>query len=338
MEKRFQEITNLMNDIRTNRVEMYADSNQAKNADEAVREIFYDILGDDKLTWRGWRNHKNEIFTILEDTLNDDLPALWDESPFYRSIVEVRNLALGDKNEFVAKNYSWLVASTFAGNHWDTDRTKLPSKKVYSIPTNWAYIHLYDDFERFMKGLTSLSEFYIAMRRAFSNKIDSDIATAFNAAAASLPAGFYVTGSYDFTKMTELIQKVEMASQSNVILAGSRVALANMVNGMNASWASNPQKEELATTGKLLTNTGLGVNAVEIPQTFQRGTYSFAISDKIIYVLPDEKCIKLVYEGDTRARELTEQDTHDQTIDAQVQTKYGVGVLFNGLFGTYTLP
>ena len=45
---------------------------------------------------------------------------------------------------------------------------------------------------------------------------------------------------------------------------------------------------------------------------------------------------KVYFEGDTRARELGSTDTHDQTIDTQIQTKVGVGCVFSNVFGKYT--
>ena len=127
-------------------------------------------------------------------------------------------------------------------------------------------------------------------------------------------------------------------NKKNVVLAGTKTALANIAEGIDASWISQSQKEEMATTGALLNLTGLGVTAIEIPQTFIRGTYDFKQDPNSIYILPDmERPIKLFFEGDTRAREMGEQQTHDQTIDSQVQTKLGHAVILSNLFGKYTI-
>ena len=84
--------------------------------------------------------------------------------------------------------------------------------------------------------------------------------------------------------------------------------------------------------------TGLGVSAVEIPQSFIRGTYDFKVDNNSIFVLPDgEKFIKLYFEGDTRARDLGSQDTDDQTIDSQIQTKLGTAIVVSNLIGKYTI-
>lgn len=337
MDKNLQNICNLINDACSNRVAMFSNAETAKYTDEAIREAFFSILGEDKLTWRGWRNHKNEIFTIMEDVLNINLPLAWENSSFYNQFVETKNGAIGEKNEFVVEDNSVLVASSFSGNHWDTDRKKLHGKRSFSLDTEWIYIHLFDDIDRFLKGIISLTEMVGKMQKGMQNSIDDRIFTAFNGAGTYLPAAFQVTGSYDRIKMSELIQKVQYASQKNVVLAGTKTALSAIAEGMDSNWISAAQKEEMATKGAILNLTGLGVSAIEIPQTFVRGTYDFKVDNKSIFVLPDnEKFIKVFYEGDTRARELGYQDTHDQTIDTQIQTKVGVGCVFSNVFGKYT--
>lgn len=338
MENRLMQVVNLINDAYSKRIDTFASAEAVKYTDEAIRLALFDILGEDKLTHRGWRNHKNEIFTIIEEVLDTNLPLAWEDSPFYKQFVETKNGAIGDKNEFVVYDTSVLVATTFAGNHWDTDRKKVHGRKTFSLDTEWIYIHVYDDFERFLKGMTTVTDLINAMQGAMQRAVDERIYTAFNGAGTYLPAAFQVSGTYDEGQMRQLIQRVQVAAQKNVVLAGTKTALANIANGMNSNWISASQQEEMATKGAVLQLTGLGVTAVEIPQTFIRGTYNFKVADNVIYVLPDnEKFIKLYYEGDTRARDLTEIDTHDQTIDSQVQTKLGVGVAFSSVFGKYTI-
>ena len=331
------ELTNLMNDALSKRVGLFADGAE-KYTDQAVREAFFEILGDDKLTWQNFRNHKNEIYTVMENVLTTNLPLAWENSSFYDQFVDIKNGALGDANEFVVEDNSILVASRFSGNHWDTDRQKLQGKKGFSVSTEWIYIRVYDELERFLKGNITLPEMMAKLQKGFTNDIDTRVYTSFNGIGTYLPAKFQESGSYDRDTMAELIQRVQIASQKNVVLAGTKSALAHIVDGMDASRMSNAQKEELATKGAILDMTGLGVQAIEIPQTFIRGTYDFKVDNKSIFVLPDnEKFIKLYFEGDTRARDLGSQDTMDQTIDSQIQTKLGVGIVVSNLIGKYTI-
>lgn len=176
------------------------------------------------------------------------------------------------------------------------------------------------------------------MQKALQNEIDSRIFAAFNGVGTYLPAKFKETGTYDKDTMNTLIERVQTYSQKEVVLAGTRTALANIVDGMNTAWISNSQKEELATTGMVIENIGLPARAIVIPQTFIRGTYDFKVNNKVIHILPENsKIIKMFYEGDVRARDLTSQDTDDMTYSSQVQVKVGVGVVCDNITGRYEI-
>ena len=332
------ELTTLMNDSLSNKVAVFANEDAAKYTDQAIREAFFEILGDDKLTWQGWRNHKNEIFTVIENVLTTNLPKAWENSPFYDQFVEVKNGALGDTNEYVIDQDGILVASRFSGNHWDVDRQKLQGKRSFSVPTEWIYIHVYDELERFLNGATSLPEMMTKLQNGFQNEIDARIYTSFNGIGTYLPEAFKETGAYVRETMMDLIQRVQIASQSNVILAGTKTALAAIAEGIDSKWISNAQQEEMATKGALLNLTGLGVTAMEIPQVFVRGSYDFKIDNSSIYVLPNNtRPIKLFYEGNTRALDYNENQTHDQTVGTIAETKLGTAVIMPSLFGKYTV-
>ena len=55
------ELAALMNDSLTNKVALF-NENASKYTDQAVRDAFFEILGEEKLTWKGWRRHKIECF------------------------------------------------------------------------------------------------------------------------------------------------------------------------------------------------------------------------------------------------------------------------------------
>lgn len=337
--QKMQAVYNLITDRSNGKLEKYTDTKSALFADDAIRDGFFDILGTNKPTYRDFRNHKNEIFTLMEVIVEDNALTGLEANPFFDRVVETKNLLTGDKNEFYSEDESTLVATRFSGNHWDTDRKKLFGRQRFSVDTEWIYVRIYDDLERFLKGAVDLPYFTAKIRDAIQRGINDRIYTAFNAAATYLPAEFNKTGSYTQQTMIELIQRVQTKTGSGVILAGTLLSLNLVQNGMSAAWIAESQKEENARNGVVLNNIGLGTNgAVIIPQTFTRGTYNFKIDNSTVYVLPDnDKFIKVFFEGDTRVLELSEQQTHDQTIDIQAQLKLGVGVVFPKFFGKYDI-
>lgn len=332
-----RELAELINDSLSNKVALF-NENASKYTDQAVRDAFFEILGEEKLTWQNWRRHGVECFEVIENVLNVNLPLAWENSPFYDQFVETKNGALGDTNEFIVDDNSILFASKFSGNYWNVDRQKLQGRKSFSLATEWITIRVYDELERFLKGTITLAEMVAKLQKSFQNEIDIRIFTSFNGVGTYLPAKFQESGSYDKSTMSDLIQRVQVASQKNVILAGTRSTLANIVDGVEAARMSEKQKEELATKGALLDLTGLGVTAIEIPQAFVRGTYDFKVDNNSIFVLPENtKLVKLYFEGDTRAKENKETDNDDMTIDSTVQTKLGTGIVVSSLVGKYTI-
>ena len=331
------ELAALMNDSLTNKVALF-NENASKYTDQAVRDAFFEILGEEKLTWKGWRRHKIECFEIMENVLDVNIPLSWVDSPFYKQFVETKSTADGDTNEFVVEDASVLFTSKLAGNYWNIDRQKVQGNRSFSVQVETIGIRVYDELERFLKGTITLAKMVANLQKAFQDEIDSRIYTSFNGIGTYLPAKFQETGSYDKDTLADLIQRVQVASRRNVILAGTRSALAHIVDGINANIMSEKQKEEIATTGMLLDYTGLGVHAMQIPQSFARFSYDFKVDNNSIFVLPDGvKPVKLFFEGDTRTKENTEKDNDDMTIDATVMMKTGVGIICPTLVGKYTI-
>lgn len=331
------DLVRLSIDARRNRVKNFSEGRDTK-VDEAARARINEIFGvneNEKISDRLWKHHKEEYYEYIEDVINETTPDSWDMSDFYRELVEVKNGRLGDKNDFIVQDKSILLVSKFSGNHWDIDRQRLPAGKSFSVDTEWYAVMVYDELERFRKGVITLVQMFDAIQRSIQQEIDDRIYASFNGAGAYLPTQFKETGSFNETALNQLIERVSAESHRNVRLAGSRAALAKVYRNANSvAFYSNEMKNDMNTTGHL--GVWQGLKTIEIPQSFKRGTYDFRNPDDMIYVLPENyKPIKLYFEGETRSRELDEYQNHDQTISYQVQTKLGVGVVFDTLFGTY---
>ena len=331
------ELTCLINDSLSGRVALFANGAE-KYTDQAIREAFFEILGDDKLTYQNFRNHKFEIFSIMENVLTTNLPLAWENSDFYRSFVDTKSTTFGDTNEFVVEDNSTMLVSRISGNHWQIERQKLQGKKSFSVALEWIGIRVYAELESFLKGTITLADMMAKLQKSFQNEIDARIVASFNGIGTYLPAKFQESGTYDRATMNDLIQRVQIASQKDVILAGTRSALAAVAEGTNSAWISNAAKEELATTGVVVENIGLPCRAMIIPQTFVRGTYDFSVNNNVLYVLPEgTKPVKLFFEGQTWARDLDSQQTPDMTIDAVVESKIGTAIIVDSLVGKYTI-
>lgn len=325
-------------DTRRGRVKTFANGMEDK-VDEIARTKLDEIFGvreDEPISDRAWKHHKDEWYEVIEDVVNVTVPDAWQNSDFYNELVESKSGNLGQKNEFIIQDNSTLIVSRFSGNHWDIDRQKLPAGKTFSVDTEWIAIMIYDETERFRKGIINLAQFFDTIQRSVQREIDDRIYSAFNGAGTYLPTEFQHTGTFVEDKLLEIAERVSVESGRNVRIAGSRSALSKIYKGMNTDYLSGAMKDDINTTGYL--NFWKGYRTIAIPQSFKRGTYDFKNPDDMVYVFPENyKPIKLFFEGNTRSRELDEYQNHDQTISYQLQTKLGVGVVFDSMFGTYKI-
>jgi len=130
----------LINDSLKKKVGIYSNEKASTYTDQAVRETFFELLGEEKLTWQNFRNYHNEIFTIMENVLKVNLPGAWEDSEFYKQFVEVKRGDLGEENDFYIEDNSILVVSSFSGNHWDTDRQKITGGRGFKFTRQDLFI------------------------------------------------------------------------------------------------------------------------------------------------------------------------------------------------------
>ena len=137
-ENDYNAFNKLMLDAARGTVEGYS----VKEANDKIVEVFRQVIGCDEHSTkaeirRGIRKNQAVLFDIIEETIDDALVSGWQENPFFREYVDVKNLALGDKNEFYVPDNSVLSVMKVSGNHHDIIRQRLGAGKVFSVETSW---------------------------------------------------------------------------------------------------------------------------------------------------------------------------------------------------------
>ena len=117
----------------------------------------------------------------------------------------------------------------------------------------------------------------------------------------------------DATKETlrTLCMDVGMASDSEVVIMGTRAALASVFDLTKVEWASSSMKDEKYTTGKF--GYWEGIRLVELKNGFKlNDTTQYLIANDILFIMPVgvDPFIKLVYEGDTQMYQVQDAGTH----------------------------
>ena len=93
-----------------------------KEANKKIVEKFRAALGIEptdrpQAVKRAIRANKDLIFTLIEETVEEMIITGWMENPFFMQFVEVKNLALGDENDFYVEDDAILSVSKVSGNH-----------------------------------------------------------------------------------------------------------------------------------------------------------------------------------------------------------------------------
>lgn len=285
--------------------------------------------------YQAFRRNNLVIFEIMEEITNITIGENVLNSPFIDAFVEVKNRALGDKTAFYSEGGLLSVAS-FAGNHWDTNRQAIDVGAEITLPSEWIYIHVYEDLERFLQGITGLEKIMDKIYKSTNKYLQDRLYAQFQNVANSVPSDFAKSGNSE-EAVGALVDLVQAAGgYGSITLAGTKGALRKLAAVVPDKMFADSQKEAKATRGSI--GDWEGNNLMIIPQTLKSGTFTLALDDSKIFIMGgDVKPIKLEFVGDTRSdMDTTGKKNNDQSVDVQIQTKLGMGLLLPPYFGVFT--
>ncbi len=332
-----QKIYNLMLDLARCQYAQHVDKEgvSRKDLEEHLREtIKNDVLGGATL-YQAYRRNKNLIFELIEEVVNTVIGEDVLDSQFIDEFVEVKRRDLGDTTAWYSEG-GLLTVAEFAGNHWDTNRQALDLGEEYTLPKFWVFVHVYEEFERFLLGITTLEKMTDKLYKSFNKYLKERIYATFSSIAQAAPAELSAQGNSEAAVGT-LSDKVRAAGgYSTLTIAGTRGALRKLKAIIPDKTFADSQKEANASTGNIGYWEGNKVMVIE--QALVPGTMNLALDDNKLFILGgDTKPIKLEYFGDSRTLEdTTGKINNDMTVDLQVQTKMGLGVALSNAFGVFT--
>lgn len=345
---------NLMFDLASGR-EIY-DEEQGRvmskaEANDAVRKVCFEQLGlskesSDKQIRRALKSDNAiALFEVIEELVDTQIAYGLAEDNFFNQFVDTKNLNDGDRNEFWVEDDVILTVSKVSGGNHDLSIQRLGSGQSYSVPTAVYGIKVGSDIRLFLTGRKDWSAFVEAVATAYTQKIQTIIATQFANGTNSVPVPSVLTGTGALSSSTKaafdaIIEKVESANECPVVIMGTKTALKNLNALATVNWAdpAGSVKEAVATSG--IIGNYEGNDLMVIPQKFTDKTLATPIVDNSkIYIMPlvDNKFIKFVDQGETEL-EITEKgDTQDDMQTYEVQRRFGVGTLMTRYHGVWTV-
>lgn len=317
-----------------------------EEANKKIREVMFAVLGIDENSTRkeihkAIRRHKVDVFEVIEETVENLLVSGWGENPFFQQFVEMKSMADGDTNIFYTPDEVILTVAEVSGNHHDLFRQRLGGGKSFSVKTSWYGIKIYTEYELFMAGRVDWATFVQKIYEAFDKKMNDMLYSAVMAAGEKIvPQDQFVkTGALTTEKVVTLVDDIQRATGEEVVIMGTKAALAALNALEDIQWVSESMKDERHTTGKI--GVFMGIKLVEIPQAYAPNTTSSTLVDnkKLLFMpVGENKFIKLYNEGDAQIKEVSDGTTNmDMTMEYEYQMKMGISTIISKLFGVWTL-
>lgn len=347
---KFASFNKLMLDVANDNLE---DGITIKEANAKITAMFKKIIGCDENSSKAEvrkaiRKNQQVLFDLIEEVVPNLLQSGWQDNPFFNEFVETRNIDIGDQNVFYTEDETILTVSKVSGNHWDLDRQRLGKGTTFSVATSWYGIAVYSEYEKLLTGLEDFATFVTKLYEAVDRFVNESIYEAFVSAASELPGGVGGAGQWvktgdlgDATKdaFMTLIEDVQMATNMDVVIMGTKAALSKLEGMQKIDWVSDEMKQERYTTGRL--GYFEGTRLVEIKQGFKlNDTTHRLVNDKQLFIMPvgDNKFVKVVNEGQPEMRQVQDNVTNqDMTYDFRYMFKIGVGVQIGLRFGVWNI-
>lgn len=279
--------------------------------------------------YRSFRENKNTIFSLIEQTIDEVLPAKVLQQ--YEQFADISTVAQGDKVVFVRRitEASRMRAKQFvtqvglAGRYetfmLDGERLEVKTSAIGSA----ARI----GFEEFLDGRIQFSDLTDVIIEAMDEYIYREIAKALATAVEELPAPNKVTAStFDAASMDRLLSIADAYAGAPATIYCTYEFAATMLPA--EAWASNDMKNTIWGEGYLPRYKGH--NIVLLPQSMEDATNAKKVIDPSnAYIINSgvEKPVKIAFEGQTAVREVSDND--DWSRDMQTYKKFGVAILTN---------
>ena len=330
-------IFDLANDLARGDFSLHVDKEKVgrKDLEDYLRDTINNDILKGATLYQAYRRNNIVLFEIIEEIVNLTISNDLIEIPFIDNFVEFKNRALGDRTAWYSEGKSYLSVASFAGNHWDTNREALDAGAEFTLPKEWVYIHCYDEFERFLLNIVSLERLTDVIYKSFNKYIKERCYMQFQNVMDVVPEEFSRSGNGE-TSLGYLCDLVQAAGgYGSLTIAGTKGALRKLGAIVPDKYFADSQREAKAHTG--IIGEWEGNKLMVIPQVIKPDTFELALDDTVVFVMGgDVKPIKLEFIGDTRTQEVRDNRiNNDMTLELQVQTCFGIGMMLPEVFGRY---
>ena len=299
-----------------------------EDLNETLRKELREIAG----TYSLYRENKNLIFSLIEETIDDVLPKKVLEQ--YGQFAEVKTFNQGDRAVFTqrittaakrrAKQFITKVG--LAGVY---EVFKLDGKS-YEIQTSAYGGAAQIGFEEFLDGRVDIADVYEIIMEGLDECVYLEIERALVGAVTELQdANKSTQTGFVESEMDRLLSVADSYGQSTIYCTYEFAATMVPDEG----WRSNDMKDQRWNNGYLANYKGH--NVVVLNQSYEDETNSTkVINPAYAWIIPggSDKPVKIAFEGQAIVREF---ENRDYSREIQVYKKMGVGAIITNNICVY---
>ena len=298
---------------------------------ETLRDEFKTLAG----TYSLYRENKNTIFALLEQTIDDVLPAkVMDQ---YSSFADIKTFAQGDKPIFTQKITvaSRRRAKQFIGKVGLAglyEVFKLDGQS-YEVATNAIGGAAQIGFEEWLDGRVDFSDVLDIVMEGLDECIYVEIEKQLLGAIANVNANNKASvNGFSEPAMDKLLSKADSYGQSTIYCTYEFAATMIPATG----WVSDDMRNRKWENGYL--GNYKGHNVIVLRQSWEddaTGPNAVRVIDpRYAFIVPTgaDKPVKIAFEGQTIVDEYT---NYDRSREVQIYKKVGVRAIFSQAICVY---
>ena len=296
---------------------------------ETLRSELKELAG----TYQLYRENKNVVFSLIEETINDVLPVRVLEQ--YGQFAEIKSFAQGDKPVFKVKISAasrrrakqFITKVGLAGVY---EVFKLDGRE-YEIATTAFGGAAQVSIEEFLDGRVDFADLIEIVMEGLDEKIYLEIEAALIGAIENLAENNkYSNNAFSETEMDKLVAIADSYGKSTIYCTYEFAATMVPQTG----WISENMKDQKWNNGYLANYKGH--NVIVLNQSYTDETNSEkVINPAYAWIIPtgnSEKPVKIAFEGTTL---VDERANADWSREIQVYKKLGVGALITNNICVY---
>jgi hypothetical protein len=331
------DIVKLAVDAHHGRVEKYT----VGQSMDVLREALIQVNnGKTVVDYRAIRDGKCAgLFTLVEEILSRTVVEDLQESDFFNSFVEFRDVAEGDRNVFVVEDDNLFTVAEVASGTQGLRRQRISGRGEVTIHTSTRGVRIYEEMNRVLAGRVDFNDMINRVSESFSKQLLDEIFALWSGATAEDMGGevyFPVAGAYDEDALLDVIAHTEAAaSGKTATIIGTKKALRNLAPSIQGI----DSKHDLYTMGYY--GSFYGTPVMALPQRHKLNSTDFVMPDNVLTIVAgDDRPIKVVREGDPLVVYGNAIDNADLTQEFLYTESYGMGIVLaggNAGIGRYSL-